>query len=100
MQVSAYNSETRLQRARAAGEILSCFGDCLQFRPKGKPRQDSGRSLIDIWLRGDHAPKPSPYPGEVFNALAEGLACVLCDEGSAEVVDMRREAIQKMLLDV
>ena len=93
-QVARYRPEARVERARAAGEILSCFGDTLQFRPKTKRETNVHRDLIDIWLAGEHNPKPPPTPGEVFNALAEGIACALhggdCNE---EVLELRRKYV-------
>ena len=86
-EVGRWTVDTRLQHARAAGEILACFGDCLQFRPKTACNDAPMRDLLTIWMAGDHAPKPSPRPGEVFNALAIGLACVLTlSQGDAKML--------------
>lgn len=96
--VAQYRPETRLERARAAGELLACFGDVLQFRAKARKAGDTVfRDLIDMWLaetRPYHEFKPSPTPGEVFNALAEGIACATHEgDCSAEVLDLRRRYV-------
>lgn len=96
--VRHYNAATRLARARAAGEILACYGDVLQFRAKARKAGGAAhRDLIDAWLgeTGDyHDLQPSPTAGEVINALAEGIACALhegdCD---AETMELRRRYV-------
>ena len=90
--ISNYPPAVLIGRGRAAGELLGCFGDALLFRPKTRTRQD-GRDLISLWLAGDHAPKPSPTPCEVFNALAEGIACAFHVSGGG----LTCEAIAKWL---
>lgn len=77
--IRGYDDATCLRRAKAAGDIIAHYGDALQY---GRSKGD-GRNLVDLWLRRgadeygyrDDPFKPtSPSPGEIFNALAEGIA--------------------------
>lgn len=78
VRTQGYDDATAQLRARAAGAIVAHYGDALQYG-RGRNR---GRNLIDLWVRQQQldpgnldAPwDGAPSPGEVFNALAEGLA--------------------------
>lgn len=81
MRIRGYDDATCQRRAGAAGQLVGCYGDVLLF---GRNRRRSQRSLIDLYLRlgmdkYGYRDKidPPPSPGEIFNALAEGMAIAL-----------------------
>lgn len=95
--VSKYRQDTMLARARAAGEVLSCFGDLLMFRRQPKrAKQPAARNLIDFWLAGDHFPRPPPTTAEVFNATAEGIACALCVDAPDDIKQMHMDSFRRL----
>jgi hypothetical protein len=74
--VARYDAQTMRRRGAAAASIVGSYGDALQYG--GRHRHD-GRDVISLWLElrdagADDGLRPAPTCGEVFNALAEGVA--------------------------
>lgn len=100
-EVKRYRRNELERRARAAGEILACFGDVLQFGGKAaakmaKARKET-RPVIDVWLEDGSEAVRSPTPALIFNALAEGLACAIALSDDGEAARSRLEYIERVL---
>lgn len=82
----------RVARAQSLGDTVTAHGDRILYRTKGGPTRriptqepDGGWQTCGY----DHAPPdtliPNPSSGEVFNALAEGIALLSLQPGGATI---------------
>lgn len=91
--VARYRDEVAIERARAAGAILANCGDALLWR-RSKSKTGRMRDIVQLWIDlrcsdSDSSISPPPTSGEVFNAVAEGLAihCRYSGRSLSDAVD-------------
>lgn len=91
--VRDYDDQRRARRGRAAKEVYTAFGDVLRGRAHAMRSGYLQRDLVGLWLDGERQPMPPPRPGEVVNAIAEGVACALYGDESGELLELRQRYV-------